>query len=79
MNKNIFIDREKELRVLKDAFSSEKAELILIYGRRRIGKTTLILYASRELDRVYLYVDYAKPSIILRNFSRELFKKTPTT
>jgi len=43
----MFIDREREVEVLREVFRSGKAELVMVYGRRRIGKTTLVLYASR--------------------------------
>lgn len=38
----MIIGREKELEQLHRAFNSEKAELVAVYGRRRIGKTYLI-------------------------------------
>ncbi|WP_367834269.1 hypothetical protein [Vulcanisaeta sp. JCM 16159] len=37
-----FIDREEELRVLGSAYASRPC-LVVIYGRRRVGKTRLIL------------------------------------
>ena len=74
INKNIFINRENEAKALREIFGSGKAELVLIYGRRRIGKTTLVLYASKGFDKIYLYVDYANPSILLKRFSRTLLK-----
>ena len=37
-----FIDRKPELRILADEWSSPGAKLIILYGRRRIGKTTLL-------------------------------------
>ena len=39
---SVFIDREEELKTLKERYLSGKAEFIIIYGRRRIGKTELI-------------------------------------
>ena len=33
------IGRKKELRILEAALSSNSAEFIAIYGRRRVGKT----------------------------------------
>ncbi len=36
------IGREKEVKQLEDLYSSGKAELVAIYGRRRVGKTYLI-------------------------------------
>ncbi len=37
-----FVDREPERAALEAAWRSEKAELVLVYGRRRIGKTRLL-------------------------------------
>ena len=37
-----FIDRDKELDVLDRAWNSDKSEFIVLYGRRRVGKTTLL-------------------------------------
>ena len=36
------IGRKKELQRLKDLYNSNKAELVAVYGRRRVGKTYLI-------------------------------------
>jgi len=37
-----FINREKELRFLEERYLSKKSEFIIIYGKRRVGKTELI-------------------------------------
>jgi AAA+ ATPase superfamily predicted ATPase len=47
------VDRERELQALKKRFSSNDLELIIIYGRRRIGKTFLILNAVNGYDFIY--------------------------
>jgi len=39
---HIFVDREKELEFLEEKFRKGKPELIILYGRRRVGKTFLI-------------------------------------
>ncbi len=39
---SIFIDRTDELDFLEKKFKSASAELLILYGRRRIGKTELI-------------------------------------
>ena len=36
------IGREDEEKILEEAFQSNKAELVALYGRRRVGKTYLI-------------------------------------
>ncbi len=38
----MFIGRKNELQFLNDAYQSDKAELIVLYGRRRVGKTELL-------------------------------------
>ena len=37
-----FVDRETELATLERAWQSGRAELVVLYGRRRIGKTALL-------------------------------------
>jgi AAA+ ATPase superfamily predicted ATPase len=39
---SIFIDREAELSVLNERYARKGAEFIVLYGRRRIGKSELI-------------------------------------
>ena len=48
-----FKDRKKELRELREILDSDKFEFIIIYGRRRIGKTSLILEATKNMNRIY--------------------------
>ncbi len=38
----MFIGREKELKLIDDAYQSTKSELIVLYGRGRIGKSSLV-------------------------------------
>ncbi len=48
-----FVDRREELRALKERLTSNNFELIVIYGRRRVGKTRLALEAVKGLPHVY--------------------------
>ncbi|OYT53112.1 MAG: hypothetical protein B6U72_06840 [Candidatus Altiarchaeales archaeon ex4484_2] len=48
-----FRDRVEELKELKDVLDSDRFELTVIYGRRRIGKTELILSATENRKRIY--------------------------
>ena len=38
----MFVGREKELKTLEDLYSKDGIGMTIIYGRKRIGKTTLI-------------------------------------
>lgn len=37
-----FVDRQKELTVLEKEFNRKEASLVIVYGRRRVGKTALL-------------------------------------
>src|SRR5437879_4272481 len=50
------IGRWREQELLKELFSSKKAEFIAIYGRRRIGKTYLIKNLIDSLSGVFFHV-----------------------
>lgn len=53
----LFIDREEELQFLEDHYSSRSAELIVIYGRRRVGKTELSLKFAKDKPHLYFLAD----------------------
>ncbi len=48
-----FINRKRELEFLEGAYASKRAELIIIYGRRRVGKTELLLHFAKGKPYVY--------------------------
>ena len=49
-----FINRESEKRRLKKALESSTAKLVVLYGRRRCGKSTLIRDILRGNDIYYM-------------------------
>ena len=42
MKNELFIGRQKEIRQLQDCVNSEQSQLVIVYGRRRVGKSYLI-------------------------------------
>jgi hypothetical protein len=50
-----FVDRESELARLQDCYKSEDAEMVVIFGRRRLGKTELVRQSLADRDDVVLY------------------------
>jgi len=73
-----FVDREHELATLSTLLSRRKPALILLYGRRRVGKTRLIQEFLKDKKGLYFYVPNADAKAILDEFSRtvesEFFK-----
>ncbi|MCM1223715.1 MAG: ATP-binding protein, partial [Lachnospiraceae bacterium] len=49
----MFIGRKNELKFLNDCYSSNKAELVILYGRRRVGKTELITKFCEGKPHIY--------------------------
>ncbi|MFN3740149.1 MAG: ATP-binding protein [Thermodesulfovibrionales bacterium] len=48
-----FIDRERELESLKKFWQKKEAQLIVIYGKRRVGKTELIKQFIKDKPHIY--------------------------
>lgn len=48
-----FIDRELELRFLNEAYRAASAQLVILYGRRRVGKTALLREFTRSRPAIY--------------------------
>ena len=50
-----FVDRTEELARLHDCYESNEAELAVIFGRRRLGKTALARHSLEEYDEAVVY------------------------
>ena len=68
-----FYDREKELQLLQDIESTslEASQMTVLVGRRRIGKTKLLLRATEGKPCAYLFVSRKSESILCRQFAEE--------
>lgn len=49
----MFVGREREVKKLKALYYGEKFEFVVFYGRRRVGKTTLINEFIKDKEAVY--------------------------
>jgi len=65
-----FVNRVEELRALERILKDEKPALVLLYGRRRIGKTRLVQEFLRGKRGLYFYVPNAEERTILNELSR---------
>lgn len=57
-----FVDRKKEMKRLIKALESEKKRFLVIYGRRRLGKSTLIKRILKNAD-IYFEADLNEPLV----------------
>lgn len=68
----IFIDREEELKTLSECWSSKGFRFVVIYGRRRIGKTELIKEFIKDKKSIYFLCSNRKIQYNLRKFSESI-------
>lgn len=77
-----FIGRTTELKLLSDLWASDKAQLLLLYGRRRVGKTRLLTHwqtpntPSQNINSHRTLYWVASPSSALdqlRSFSQAIY------
>ncbi|MCK4615215.1 MAG: ATP-binding protein, partial [Thermoplasmata archaeon] len=69
-----FIGRTAELAFLEERYSSKKAEFIVIYGRRRIGKTELIHRFTSGKPHVYFQCEKSEMNVMLEEFQQRVAK-----
>jgi AAA+ ATPase superfamily predicted ATPase len=50
-----FVDRQQELQELDELLAEQEAQFVVVYGRRRVGKTTLLLHWVQRTRCPYLY------------------------
>ncbi len=67
----LFVDREAELGLLEEAYRSGRPELLVVYGRRRLGKTFLIRRFLRDHRGLYLVANYSERGLALLDLSRQ--------
>jgi AAA+ ATPase superfamily predicted ATPase len=66
----MFIGRDRELKVIERLYQSEKFEYLVMYGRRRVGKTELLIEFAKK-HHVCFYSAIEKKSN-LSGFGREV-------
>ena len=67
-----FIGRERELSVLSELADSGRAELFVLLGRRRVGKTELLQRLCRDRRAVYFLAAQVRDKDNLKAFQRAL-------
>ena len=50
----MFIGRESELNFLEERYSSNKGELVVLYGRRRVGKNVKTILQGQAPSVLFL-------------------------
>lgn len=64
------IGRMKEMNQLEAMYSSNRFEFMVMYGRRRIGKTTILQEFSKRHKTIYFSAQEKNDALNLQDFSR---------
>jgi AAA+ ATPase superfamily predicted ATPase len=66
-----FYNREKEMALLEKVRqnSMETAQMTFIVGRRRIGKTSLLVNSFADKKAVYFFVEKKNEALLCYNYS----------
>lgn len=68
----MFLNRVHELADLEAHYGSQRAEFVVLWGRRRVGKTSLVWAFCQEKPHVFYFSERASADYLLREFSQAL-------
>lgn len=57
---SMFIGREEDLSLLERLYNSQRFEFLVLYGRRRIGKTFLLQEFAKHHETIFLFCNGKK-------------------
>ncbi|GAB2025960.1 ATP-binding protein [Lactovum odontotermitis] len=71
----MFLGREKELQALEKMYRRKNFQMAVVYGRRRIGKTSILNEFIKDKNAIYLPAEEVNDSLNLEKFSQILGEK----
>ena len=71
----MFIGREAELAFLQSKYEAKGGQLIVLYGRRRVGKTETLRQFCKGNPHVFYSCTQSTDKVQLAKFSRQVFKE----
>lgn len=70
----MFVGREKELLDLNALYEQDKFQLFVLYGRRRVGKTTLLNEFCKNKETIFYSAEQSNNKLNLEKFSALIFQ-----
>lgn len=78
MTEQAFFGRSSELRRIREMADSEQFECLILYGRRRVGKTSLLREAMKDRRGIYFAFDQQNEHVLLEKFSHVVLALFPS-
>lgn len=73
----MFIGRQAELNFLEERYNDASAQFVVLYGRRRLGKTELLRQFSKSKDCIFYTCTEIPDDQQLAAFSQRVLEKNP--
>lgn len=73
----MFIGRKEELNFLEDRYNSADGQLIVLYGRRRVGKTELLRQFCQDKEHIFYTCTEIIDENSLKRLVSDYWKKSP--
>jgi uncharacterized protein len=71
----MFIGRETELKFLNDKYETEGGQLVVLYGRRRVGKTETLREFCKGKPHIFFSCTQTTDRVQLQKFSKQILKE----
>jgi len=69
----MFVGRDRELTTLNNLYNESAFQMVVIYGRRRVGKTTLISEFISGKPSIFFTAQEVNDALNLRQFSKKVY------
>ncbi|MCP4344647.1 MAG: ATP-binding protein [Desulfobacterales bacterium] len=74
----MFVGRTHEIELLNEKYHSDKSELVVLYGRRRVGKSSLVRKFAETKPCFYVFeaIEGESTPTQIRHFTEQLKRQT---
>ena len=69
----MFVGRESELETLNELYKQDGFQFFILYGRRRVGKTTFLNEFCKGKKSIFYSAEQSNNKLNLEKFSEEIF------
>ena len=73
----MFIGRKQELSFLEGQYNHAEGQLLVVYGRRRVGKTEILRRFFDDKEGIFFTCTEIPDEQLLRSFSQRVLEKNP--
>ena len=72
-----FINRIQEMKTLEEQYNMPSSSMVILYGRRRVGKTSLICeFLRKHSDNIYFLATEESEALNLKSFKEQVAEYT---